>query len=91
MVGASGGRIITIEETEDYSIKYDVEDRTAIIEVRDAQLRRRLKTPMLYSHDGKAWIKTSGGRMLTTDFVVRALSISTGALQSLQKLFEAQT
>ncbi len=54
-------RYAKIESTSNYFIEYDAEKKCVLVYLTSSALRRKLKTPMLFSYDGKTWIKTSGG------------------------------
>jgi len=54
-------------------LKYDHQDNQYLLYILDETLKRRLKANMLFSFDGKVYIKASGGRSIRIDELVRIL------------------
>ena len=67
MVNVMNGRIEKLYRNEKVLLEYDYEDNAYLLYILDSKLRRRLKASMLFSYDGKRFIKSNGGRSIRID------------------------
>ena len=67
MVNVMNGRIEKLYRNEKVLLEYDYEDNAYLLYILDSKLRRRLKASMLFSYDGKRFIKSNGGRSIHID------------------------
>ena len=59
---------------ENFVMVFNEQERSVDVYILNEGLRRKLRTPMVFTYDGKRWIKTSGGRSVDT----KTLSSSLG-------------
>ena len=81
-------RFVRIETTENYFIEYDREDKCVMLFLINRALRRKFKTPMLFTYDGKTWIKSSGGRAVTIGKLAETLKMSKDTISKIQALLK---
>jgi len=82
-------RFVRIETAENYFIEYDREDKCVMVFLTNRALRRRFKTPMLFSYDGKTWIKSGGRRAVTIGKLADTLKMPRETTTKIQALLKA--
>lgn len=81
-------RFEIIEETRDYLLRFDREDKTVLLHINNPYIRIQLRESLLITHNGYVWIKSCGGRSLTNEKIKRIFGISEETLERIKQLLK---
>jgi len=81
-------RFVRVETAADYFVEYDREDKCVKVYLVSSALRRKFNTPMLFSYNGRTWIKSSGGKSVSLGRLARALKLSEETVSKIMSLLE---
>jgi len=72
---------------KNYIMDFREDEKSVVICITNEDIRKKLRASCIYSYDGKEWIKTSGGRAVRTDKLIRLLAMTKTDEKAIKRYF----